>query len=770
MKSRSSFCIAVLAVFTLCVSIVPMAQGQRVDFRFDFLKKQLAAAQQVDLMIPATIRFSYPPSGEVLTALENAGVKFEIFNGTRLGTATVFPVTLNLETLPTLEGFDEIVAVQPSWRPVRVPPLDSSKVQVQAQTVWQRNDQRGQKITGKGVLIADFDTGVDFFNPMLWFADGDTLNWIDANANGTFDPGIDAVDKNRNRIADAGEILRYREITYSGNTSGVYDANLDFLYNDANNSGSRDFGTSAGFSEASPTYGEQWFVTLDANGNNRLDVGERLVGLKTSKIRAIREANGTIRRRGVDLINATPDNTAYGGHGTSVSGIAVGGVAGVHRLAGIAPGAEMIFGTVNYLLTPRFFTELPVLMTWAQAEGARIMLVEDGEWVWEYLDGSSNEEIMINEFAASGIAQVMPAGNLTGGFMQKTMTVNGNDSVTATFTGGSSTSVWPSVRWLGGMSDVIVRLQVGTSNSETLPGDGSTITIGGKSVYSNKSVSSRGTVMMVVYIASSGSTTYNLRVVNTTASQKRVEGLLGDNGFSWTGLARWSAPTENNTATWPSTADSAIGVAAYKNKSNNTDINTFSGRGMRIDGARTVDVAAPGSTVYSIGLNTTYVAFGGTSSAGPHVAGAAALLLQADTTLRHRDVRRLLRAGAIADQYTGAVPNTTWGFGKLRIANSASLLTAVDEEPIPSSFALSQNYPNPFNPTTTIRYSVPSRTMVTLKMYDLLGREVAALVNREQDHGEYSLTWDGRGFASGVYFYRLKTGTIAQTKKLILLR
>ena len=756
----------------LIVGVFPSAftQPARVDFRFDFLKQQFGATQQLDLPISATIRFEAPPSEGMLSKLERLGVRFEFFNGELLRTRTVFPVRLTLDMLPALDLFEGIVAVQPSWRPVRVPPLDVSRPQIQADSVWQRTDQRGRKITGKDVLIADFDTGVDFFNPMLWFADGDTLNWIDVNTNSSFDPGTDAVDKNRNGVADAGEILRYREITYSGNTSGVYDVNLDFLYNDVNNNGSRDFGTGAGFTEASPTYGEQWFIALDANSNNRLDVGERLVGLKTSKIRAIRESNGTIRRRGVDLISATADNPAWGGHGTSVSGIAIGGVAGVHRLGGIAPGAEMIYGTINYLSTPRFFTELPVLMTWAQAEGAKVMLVEDGEWVWEYLDGSSNEEIMINEFAASGITQVMPAGNLTGGFMQKTMLVNGNDSTTATFTGGSSASVWPSIRWLGGLNDVVVSLQVGTSNFLTLPGDGSTITIGGKSVYSNKSISSRGTVMMIVYIASSGSTTYNVRVLNTTASQKRIEGMLGDNGFSWSGLARWSSPTENNTATWPSTADSAIGVAAYKNKAGDTNINTFSGRGTRIDGARTVDVAAPGSTVYSIGLNTTYVAFGGTSSAGPHVAGSAALLLQADTTLRHRDVRRLLRAGSITDQYTGTVPNTTWGFGKLRIGNSVSIITAVGEEPMPSAFGLSQNFPNPFNPTTTIRYAVPGRAKVTLKVYDLLGREVAVLVDREQDQGEYSLTWDARGFASGVYFYQLHAGGYFSVKKLLLLK
>jgi len=288
---------------------------------------------------------------------------------------------------------------------------------------------------------------------------------------------------------------------------------------------------------------------------------------------------------------------------------------------------------------------------------------------------------------------------------------------------------------------------------------------------------------MVIYIASGGSTTYNLRVINTAASQKRIEGMLGDDGFSWSGLARWSAPTENNTATWPSTADSAIGVAAYKSKSNNTDINTFSGRGTRIDGARTVDVAAPGSTVFSIGMNTTYVGFGGTSSAGPHVAGAAALILQADTTLRHRDVRRLLRSGAITDQYTGTVPNTTWGFGKLRINNSIGFITATDEEhPLPSLMALSQNYPNPFNPVTTVRFRLPARSgsdgqagisdcrLVTVRVYDVLGREVATLVNEEMAPGTYEIPFDASKLSSGVYLYRLSHGGFTETKKMILLR
>jgi subtilisin family serine protease len=767
-----SFLVAEALLFATAVFSQPSQRLSSIDFRFHHLHERAQLSKQFEIFLPATIRFHRKPSNQLLNKIEQLGAKFHRYNGNRLGSTTVFPVELSYDLLPALGQIPAIASIQPCWRPVRLPPLDVSRPQIQAEAAWKLKDKQGRSLTGKGVLIADFDSGVDFFHPMLWFADGDTVNWIDVNGNLSFDPGIEAVDKNRNGAVDSGEILHYKEIPYSGNAAGVYDADLDFLYNDANNNGTRDFGIAAGFTEASPTYGEQWFIALDTNGDNRLSVGERLVGLKTSKIRAILEVDGTVRRRGVDLINASPDDGPFGGHGTSVAGIAIGGVAGVHRLAGIAPDAEMIFGSISYNNSPRFFTTLPGMMAWAEAEGAGIMLYEDGEWVWEYLDGSSNEEIMINEMAAKGIIQVTPAGNLTGGAMQKTMTVSANDSTTATFTGGSSNEVWPSVRWQGNMNDVVVKLQVDAGNFVTLPANGSTVNIGGKSVYSNKSISSRGTVMVIIYIAASGGSTYNLRIINKTSTQKRVEGMLGDDGFNWVGLAQWSSPSESNTVTWPATADSAIGVAAYRNKSIDTNINGFSGRGVRIDNHRPVDVASPGSTVFSIGRNDRYVAFGGTSSAGPHVVGAAALILQADPEPSHGKVRALLRAGAIADDFTGTVPNATWGFGKLRIENSLRqiITTVATNETVPQSWHLAQNFPNPFNPTTHIVFSVPHGEHVSLKIYDVQGREVATLVNEVKVPGTYGIVWDASKFASGVYFYRLSGATFAATKKLVLVR
>lgn len=88
----------------------------------------------------------------------------------------------------------------------------------------------------------------------------------------------------------------------------------------------------------------------------------------------------------------------------------------------------------------------------------------------------------------------------------------------------------------------------------------------------------------------------------------------------------------------------------------------------------------------------------------------------------------------------------------------------------PRSFSLAQNYPNPFNPSTTIEFSLPRSTHATVKIYDLLGREVATLVNDQLTAGTHKMEWNVGGFASGVYFYRLQAGEFVETKKLLLLR
>jgi len=99
--------------------------------------------------------------------------------------------------------------------------------------------------------------------------------------------------------------------------------------------------------------------------------------------------------------------------------------------------------------------------------------------------------------------------------------------------------------------------------------------------------------------------------------------------------------------------------------------------------------------------------------------------------------------------------------------------TAVGRRPgvvLPTEFSLSQNFPNPFNPSTTIRFALPSAGFVTLKVFDVLGREVATLVRERVAAGEYSVAWNGVNCASGVYYYKLETVNSVLIKKMILLR
>jgi photosystem II stability/assembly factor-like uncharacterized protein len=89
---------------------------------------------------------------------------------------------------------------------------------------------------------------------------------------------------------------------------------------------------------------------------------------------------------------------------------------------------------------------------------------------------------------------------------------------------------------------------------------------------------------------------------------------------------------------------------------------------------------------------------------------------------------------------------------------------------LPEQFSLEQNYPNPFNPTTTIIYSIPSTAVVTLNVYDVLGNEVATLVNEEKTAGSFEVNFNAADLSSGIYFYKLQAGNFIDTKKMILLR
>ncbi|MBM2845805.1 MAG: hypothetical protein HW407_1117, partial [Bacteroidetes bacterium] len=97
-------------------------------------------------------------------------------------------------------------------------------------------------------------------------------------------------------------------------------------------------------------------------------------------------------------------------------------------------------------------------------------------------------------------------------------------------------------------------------------------------------------------------------------------------------------------------------------------------------------------------------------------------------------------------------------------------ITALTEAPVPLQYALQQNYPNPFNPSTSIRFDISSNAPTTLKVYDVLGNEVATLVNETMSVGSHTVTFDSRSLASGMYFYTLTAGPLSHTRKMMLVK
>lgn len=220
-----------------------------------------------------------------------------------------------------------------------------------------------------------------------------------------------------------------------------------------------------------------------------------------------------------------------------------------------------------------------------------------------------------------------------------------------------------------------------------------------------------------------------------------------------------------------------------------------------------VDISAPGRNIETLsGDNCNdYLTACGTSLSTPFVSALVGLMLSIDSTLTVHEVYEIITSTAdkIGQyQYNENGWNRYLGYGRinaykalLKVINISNI-DGPNVENISDNFILYQNYPNPLNPSTTIKYQIPSKvkseplnggtsnvgsdfslTNVTLKVYDILGREVATLVNQKQKPGNYEVEFDGTNLTSGIYFYKLQVypargvaGDFSSTKKMLLLK
>jgi hypothetical protein len=157
-------------------------------------------------------------------------------------------------------------------------------------------------------------------------------------------------------------------------------------------------------------------------------------------------------------------------------------------------------------------------------------------------------------------------------------------------------------------------------------------------------------------------------------------------------------------------------------------------------------------------------------------------------------ISRISNFNQITDSLTLADTQYTIGYGKLSnlltyfwrvcainqygtgnwstIWSYSYLLTGItqNDKDIPKEYKLYNNYPNPFNPTTNVQFSIVNVHYVTLKVFDILGRNVATLVNEQLQPGTYEVTWNAQNYTSGVYFYRLQSGDFTDTKRMLMIK
>jgi len=649
--------------------------------------------------VGVVLRFAAPPGERDLARVEQAGAVLPRSDrsGRVLSAGRLVGAFVPWSALDRVAQTPGLVRIALGRAPGERAPMDVSVREVGGLSAHRRRDAAGSHLTGRGIVVADMDTAVDIHHPMFFFADGGTFAWLDVDGDGQFTDGVDAADLNGDGTAGSEETLRMQDARRLGAAAdGLLHAGEDWLWVDADENGRRDYGLEGGYGEADPCLGEILLLVDDADLDDTLDPGETLTALGTPKVAGIYAFPGRTYLRGDNLLEADLSDDE---HGTGVTSVLAGGWARTERrFSGIAPDAELLIAT-------RGGADSGVVVTapWAVELGADVVLYEYGSIASRFLDGSDEDDLVVDELAAQGVPQVTPTGNWGDAdktlrtFIEPAARIGEVVRIPERWELGL---VYVTLRWrrpavpldgtLTSPSGTVLPIAAGTDTNV----DGLRITV-------SEDVSERGTLARSILVfAPNGGTLeigdWALAVTNPDAEAVELWGTVVDDVSGFGGGARFVTFVDRlASAASPSTADRAIAVGSYSTRPSFGgdrigQLSGFSGRGPRIDGAEVVDVVAPGDYdvlwAQSRRARDDWGAFsmgGGTSAAGPHVAGAAALLVQARPDATAAEIEAALRAGAFVDDFVGDSPNLEWGAGKLRIPEALDALGPAPPPPDP---------------------------------------------------------------------------------------
>jgi subtilisin family serine protease len=730
MKYKSFFPIIVLFVI---LAVSPTTVSQPSPITDDSSNHQQEVLVDDGSVAKVSIQFARELSLQEMEYFRSLGIDF---GDSIQSLGSVYIAEASTAALSRIREHPLYVQDEPMHERKLCSPRNVSVQETFADSAWFMKDYENYNLTGKDILIADLDTGIQWRHPDFFFADGGNYSWFDANTDWQFQNGTEGIDVNGNYSIEANETL----YTIDTNNNSVYEVDIDWIW--------MDNGTSIGAIDD----GDTFFVVDDSNGDGSLNAGEELIALKTPKTKYIVTKNTggyEVWQRGVNLTTSTFYDTD--GHGTGVAGILNGGQLGYRQFVGVAPDADLM--AINVFGSNGLTIEEGLI--WAEKHGADVILIEVGSWTYEYLDGTSNVEAMIDTLTNSGIPVIVPAGNLAGAKRHALRT--GSPYVKQSTRFIASSTYNPSELYLTILSDMpISGIQVniteptstGSITHQMTFGSGywnwqTAVSTSNITIDAFKSGSSRNTYMLAMDISGTikQDTYWSVDIIDTQPAHYHF--FISDDASGWSGGSEWhpnDGVTDQNTITWPSTADTAISVASYMSRNlwspGYGQLAPYSSQGNRIDGTSKLSVAAPGgwdvvspwsndsawaSWMTGVGSLPLYPMFGGyqlfsgTSAAGPHVAGAAALLLQLNPDIGHL-IKDIVEKTAWTDGYTPS-PNPypgdghlLWGYGKLNISQAI-----IEATTIPNIVESSQNPGNPeYTDTVVLASNVSCADFVVL--------------------------------------------------------
>lgn len=581
--------------------------------------------------------------------------------------------------------------------PVLAHPLDLAAKQIGTRGGREAYRKKNDVLpTGKGVVIGDIDTSADPFHP-AFFRTGAPVPWVDVDKNGKLTPGVDGVDVDGDGVIAPTEVLRlmdgkatglFSSTVIAGTGSPGYDPAWDYLYLDENGDGRRNVGGEVPDAETRPGMSEPTFAGDDVDASGTLTIPERLLPLTESKFRAINHL-GKVYRRGENLstfqpIVSSPEDAM---HATSVLGTMAGGQLGVSRFLGHAPDADLLLSTDQW-----DNDSLADKLQWLHDEGADVAITELGLWGYEVADGSTELETLMDAIVDAGTLMVSPAGNLGESEKHAFGTIPKKGAApyeNELYEVDAAKNVWFSVTWREG--DVQVGGTLTTADGETAPlEDGSTKLASG-TVYVTTGTTPKGAGYLLVALKlKKALPEKGTKIALSTKGDAPATASLFviDDVSSWGGGTTFAKSNAEGTICVPAYAKKTIAVGAYAlhvgpefagfpEKAG--ALRGYSGRGPDLWGDTAVDLVSPDNAIAAApdvygakssvaeGKVAHWVEFGGTSGAGPEVAGLAAMLKQANPGASATVIREKLLGSLVKDATIAGEPVSNVGGGKLHV-------------------------------------------------------------------------------------------------------